>query len=47
MTYRGHATVGGAPGVHELAQLIVTKVAVGPFDNNATCSAAGPPATSS
>jgi glyoxylase-like metal-dependent hydrolase (beta-lactamase superfamily II) len=44
MTYRGHVTVGGTPDVHELAQLIVTKVAVGPFDNNAyllRCRATG------
>ena len=34
MTYRGIVKVGGTPDVHELAKLIVTKVAVGPFDNN-------------
>lgn len=30
MTYRGVVHVGGPPDVHELAQLIVTKIAVGP-----------------
>jgi len=35
MTYTGHTQVGGAPQVQELACLIVTKVAVGPMDNNA------------
>jgi len=35
MTYTGHTRVGDAPQVQELACLIVTKVAVGPMDNNA------------
>ncbi|MDX3237718.1 MBL fold metallo-hydrolase [Streptomyces sp. ME03-5709C] len=35
MTYSGEVTVGGAPDVHELKDLIITKVAVGPMDNNA------------
>ncbi|MFJ5233870.1 MBL fold metallo-hydrolase [Kitasatospora sp. NPDC088391] len=35
MTYHGAVKVGGAPDVRELAHLIVTKVAVGPYDNNA------------
>ena len=30
MTYHGSVHVGGPPAVHELAQLIVTKIAVGP-----------------
>jgi len=30
MTYHGIVHAGGAPAVHELAQLIVTKIAVGP-----------------
>ena len=30
MTYHGIVHVGGPPAVHELAQLIVTKIAVGP-----------------
>jgi len=30
MTYHGIVHVGGTPAVHELAQLIVTKIAVGP-----------------
>lgn len=34
-TYTGHVSPGGTPGVHELAGLIVTKVSVGPMDNNA------------
>jgi glyoxylase-like metal-dependent hydrolase (beta-lactamase superfamily II) len=34
MNYRGVVEVGGTPDVHELAELIITKVAVGPFDNN-------------
>jgi hypothetical protein len=34
MTYRGIVKVGGTPDVHELAKLIVTKVAVGPFETN-------------
>jgi glyoxylase-like metal-dependent hydrolase (beta-lactamase superfamily II) len=35
MTYQGKVTVGGTPDVRELADLIITKVAVGPMDNNA------------
>ncbi len=35
MTYTGKVTVGGTPDVRELADLIITKVAVGPMDNNA------------
>ncbi|BAJ31305.1 MULTISPECIES: MBL fold metallo-hydrolase [Kitasatospora] len=35
MTYHGAVQVGGVPDVRELAHLIVTKVAVGPHDNNA------------
>jgi glyoxylase-like metal-dependent hydrolase (beta-lactamase superfamily II) len=35
MNYHGNVTVGGAPDVRELAGLVITKVAVGPFDNNA------------
>ncbi|MFD7643631.1 MBL fold metallo-hydrolase [Kitasatospora sp. NPDC059795] len=35
MTYHGTVKVGGAPDVRELAHLIITKVAVGPYDNNA------------
>jgi glyoxylase-like metal-dependent hydrolase (beta-lactamase superfamily II) len=34
MTYHGKVSVGGTPDVRELAELIITKVAVGPFDNN-------------
>jgi len=35
MAYTGKVTVGGTPDVRELAELIITKVAVGPMDNNA------------
>jgi glyoxylase-like metal-dependent hydrolase (beta-lactamase superfamily II) len=35
MTYQGHVKVGGTPAVRELPELVVTKVAVGPMDNNA------------
>jgi glyoxylase-like metal-dependent hydrolase (beta-lactamase superfamily II) len=35
MNYHGNVTVGGPPDVHELAELVITKVAVGPYDNNA------------
>ncbi|MGW2398250.1 MBL fold metallo-hydrolase [Kitasatospora sp. NPDC001664] len=35
MTYHGAVKVGGPPDVRELAHLIITKVAVGPHDNNA------------
>jgi glyoxylase-like metal-dependent hydrolase (beta-lactamase superfamily II) len=32
--YHGNVTVGGPPAVRELADLVITKVAVGPQDNN-------------
>ena len=35
MSYHGTVTPGGPPDVRELAHLIVTKVSVGPMDNNA------------
>ncbi|OII62407.1 Zn-dependent hydrolase [Streptomyces sp. CC53] len=35
MTYSGVVKVGGPADVHELQDLIVSKVAVGPMDNNA------------
>ena len=35
MTYSGNVRVGGRPDTRELPDLIVTKVAVGPMDNNA------------
>lgn len=35
MAYHGNVTVGGAPDVRELTDLIISKVAVGPMDNNA------------
>ena len=35
MSYTGDVTVGGAPDTRELPGLTVTKVAVGPMDNNA------------
>jgi glyoxylase-like metal-dependent hydrolase (beta-lactamase superfamily II) len=35
VNYHGNVTVGGAPDVRELAELVITKVAVGPMDNNA------------
>jgi glyoxylase-like metal-dependent hydrolase (beta-lactamase superfamily II) len=35
VTYHGTVTPGGPPDVRELAHLIVTKVSVGPMDNNA------------
>ncbi|WP_283132844.1 MBL fold metallo-hydrolase [Rhizohabitans arisaemae] len=44
MAYSGNVTVGGPPDVRELPGLTVSKVAVGPFDNNAyflTCRATG------
>lgn len=34
MPYRGDVTVGGAPDVRELTGLTITKIAVGPMDNN-------------
>ena len=44
MTYTGDVTVGGDPDVRELPGLRVTKLAVGPFDNNVyllRCAATG------
>ena len=44
MAYTGDVTVGGAPDTRELPGLTVTKVAVGPMDNNAyllRCSQTG------
>jgi glyoxylase-like metal-dependent hydrolase (beta-lactamase superfamily II) len=35
MTYTGDVSRGGAPAVRELGDLTVTKVSVGPYDNNA------------
>jgi len=35
MTYTGVVAANGAPDVRELAALIITKVSVGPMDNNA------------
>jgi glyoxylase-like metal-dependent hydrolase (beta-lactamase superfamily II) len=35
MAYTGDVEVGGPPDVHELTDLIITKAAVGPMDNNA------------
>jgi glyoxylase-like metal-dependent hydrolase (beta-lactamase superfamily II) len=35
MTYHGHVTPGGPPADHELTDVVVTKVSVGPMDNNA------------
>ncbi|AEW93480.1 MULTISPECIES: MBL fold metallo-hydrolase [Streptomycetaceae] len=35
MSYTGAVKVGGTPDVHELTDLMITKVAVGPMDNNA------------
>jgi glyoxylase-like metal-dependent hydrolase (beta-lactamase superfamily II) len=35
VSYHGHVTVGGPADVRELAPLIITKLAVGPNDNNA------------
>ncbi|GAA1885031.1 MBL fold metallo-hydrolase [Streptantibioticus ferralitis] len=35
MSYTGAVKVGGPPDVHELTDLIVSKVAVGPMNNNA------------
>jgi glyoxylase-like metal-dependent hydrolase (beta-lactamase superfamily II) len=35
VNYHGHVSVGGPADVRELAWLMITKVAVGPFDNNA------------
>ena len=44
MAYHGMVKVGGPPDVRELAHLIITKVAVGPLENNAyllRCRATG------
>ncbi|MBA9006200.1 MULTISPECIES: MBL fold metallo-hydrolase [Thermomonospora] len=44
MSYSGDVQVGGPPAVRELPGLTVTKVAVGPYDNNAyllRCTATG------
>jgi glyoxylase-like metal-dependent hydrolase (beta-lactamase superfamily II) len=44
MAYSGQVTVGGNPDVHELSDLIISKVAVGPMNNNAyllRCRATG------
>ncbi|MFF3912707.1 MBL fold metallo-hydrolase [Streptomyces sp. NPDC001852] len=35
MTYTGEVRVGGPADVHELKDLMITKIAVGPMDNNA------------
>ncbi|MGE3810755.1 MAG: MBL fold metallo-hydrolase [Candidatus Nanopelagicales bacterium] len=35
MTYTGNVTVGGPAAVHELRDLVISKLAVGPYDNNA------------
>lgn len=35
MSYHGAVTVGGSPDVRELADLMISKVAVGPMNNNA------------
>jgi len=35
MSYHGAVKVGGTPDVRELPHLVISKVAVGPFDNNA------------
>ena len=44
MTYSGNVTVGGPADVRELAGLTVSKIAVGPYENNAyllRCTATG------
>ena len=44
MAYTGNVTVGGPPDTREITGLTVTKVAVGPMDNNAyllTCTRTG------
>lgn len=35
MSYTGQVTPGGPPAVRELADLTITKLSVGPMDNNA------------
>ena len=34
-TYSGHVTPGGPAAVHELSRLVISKMSVGPLDNNA------------
>ncbi|MDT0265091.1 MBL fold metallo-hydrolase [Streptomyces sp. DSM 44915] len=44
MAYTGDVTVGGPADVHELAHLVISKIAVGPMENNAyllRCRATG------
>lgn len=44
MSYTGDVTVGGAPDVRETSGLVITKLAVGPVENNAyllRCTATG------
>ena len=44
MTYTGDVTPGGPPAVRDLTDLTITKISVGPMDNNAyllTCKATG------
>ncbi|KAB8168779.1 MBL fold metallo-hydrolase [Streptomyces sp. 3MP-14] len=44
MAYTGDVRVGGPPDVHELTHLVITKIAVGPMENNAyllRCRATG------
>ncbi|MBN3928459.1 MBL fold metallo-hydrolase [Streptomyces verrucosisporus] len=44
MPYTGKVAVGGPPDVHELTDLVISKVAVGPMENNAyllRCRATG------
>lgn len=44
MSYTGNVTVGGPAAVHELRDLVISKLAVGPYDNNAyllRCTATG------
>jgi glyoxylase-like metal-dependent hydrolase (beta-lactamase superfamily II) len=44
MAYTGEVSPGSAPDVRELADLVITKVSVGPMDNNAyllRCSSTG------
>lgn len=44
MTYTGDVTPGGPPAVRDLTDLTITKISVGPTDNNAyllTCKATG------
>ncbi|MFG2001144.1 MBL fold metallo-hydrolase [Spirillospora sp. NPDC048911] len=44
MSYTGYVEVGGRPDVRELPGLSITKIAVGPYDNNAyllRCTATG------